>query len=442
MPDMRAPRFHIHTFGCKVNRAESEKIAAQLLAAGWEQTDAASCDVAIVNTCTVTGEAEVKNRKEIRALLRAGCEHVIVTGCAINIAADHYADISSHIICECDKERIASRAAELLGLALPAARQSEAVPLDRVGDGFRTRVDMKVQDGCDNACTYCIVHTARGKARSMPARDVVAEARHHVSCGVNELVLVGIDLGAYNDSGCDLGGLLMLLQEQTDVGRIRISSIEPQNLNESLIACLEQSSGRVCRHLHLCLQSGSDKVLSEMARPYSGAKFLAKVRALRTRVPSIALSTDIIVGFPGESDEDFEATCKLVELCGFMRLHVFRYSKRPGTPAAARNDQIAPEIMARRSERLRELGARLAREDALARVGTCEQVIVERPGRGTSESYHPVRLDADIPVGSLVTLRFSDYDEEQKALVGNVEAGRAQQQEAQQPSHDVKSTFR
>lgn len=427
MTFVRGPRFHIHTFGCKVNRAESEKIAAQLLAAGWEQADDASCDVAIVNTCTVTGEAEVKNRKEIRALLRAGCEHVIVTGCAINIAADHYADISERIVCECDKEHVASCAAELLGLPLPAARQSEAMPLDRVGDGFRTRVDMKVQDGCDNACTYCIVHTARGRARSVPARDVVAEAQHHVSCGVNELVLVGIDLGAYNDGGVNLGGLLTLLQEQTDVGRIRISSIEPQNLNESLIACLESSAGRVCRHLHLCLQSGSDKVLHEMARPYSSAEFLAKVRELKTRVPSIALSTDIIVGFPGETDEDFEATCKVVEQCGFMRLHVFRYSKRPGTPAAARNDQIAPEVMAERSERLRKLGARLAREDALRRVGTCEQVIVERPGRGTSESYHPVRLDADIPVGSLVTLRFTEYDGEQKALVGSVEAERTQQ---------------
>ena len=164
-----------------------------------------------------------------------------------------------------------------------------------------------------------------------------------------------------------------------------------------------------------------------MARPYSGAEFLTKVRALKTRVPSIALSTDIIVGFPGETEEDFEATCKLVEQCGFMRLHVFRYSKRPGTPAAARKDQIVPEIMAERSEHLRELGTRLALDDALARVGTCEQVIVERPGRGTSESYHPVCFDADIPVGSLVTLHFTEYDEEQRALVGNVEAGCARQ---------------
>ena len=418
MPDTSAPRFHIHTFGCKVNRAESENIAARLLAAGWQQAPAAECDIAIVNTCTVTGEAEVKNRKEIRALLRAGCAHVIVTGCAINIDAGHYADISPRVICERDKQRVAPRAAELLGAPFPVARQGAAMPLDRVGTGFRTRVDMKIQDGCDNACTYCIVHTARGKARSVPARDVIAEARHHASCGVNELVLVGIDLGAYRSDGLDLGGLLARLQIETDIGRIRVSSIEPQNLNDSLISCLECSAGRVCRHLHLCLQSGSDKVLSEMARPYSSTEFLAKVRELKSRVPSIALSTDAIVGFPGETDEDFEATCALVEQCGFMRLHVFRYSKRPGTPAAARNDQIAPEVMAQRSERLRQLGTRLAREDAHARVGACEQVIVERPGRGTSESYHPVRCSEDIPVGSLVTLRFTGYDEEHLALIG------------------------
>lgn len=412
------PRFHIHTFGCKVNRAESERIAASLLSSGWQQADASSADIALVNTCTVTGEADVKNRKLIRSLLRAGCPHVLVFGCAVQVEAGHYAELGSNVVCESDKSRVVERAYTLVGL--PPQVQAPLAPAlpDRIDAGFRTRVDVKVQDGCDNACTYCIVHVARGPARSVPADAVVSEVARLAADGVGEVVLVGIDLGAYRSEGLDLAGLLQRCIDETDIARLRISSLEPQNLTDSLVECLARSEGRICRHLHLCLQSGSDKVLAEMARPYTAAQFEEKVAMLKSRVPGIALSTDVIVGFPGETDEDFADTCALVERCGFMRLHVFRYSRRPGTPAAERADQVAPEVMARRSAILRELGQRLAAADARSRVGRCEQVIVERPGRGTSESYHPVRLDAALPEGSLAAVRFTSYDEAGAALVG------------------------
>ena len=200
--------------------------------------------------------------------------------------------------------------------------------------GFRTRVDLKIQDGCDNTCSYCIVHVARGPARSVPAATVISRARTLADAGTRELVLVGIDLAAYRDADIDLARLVTLLQEKTDIGRVRVSSVEPQSVTPTLVDVLAHSEGRLCRHLHLCLQSGSDKVLREMNRRYDADAFCALANRLHEAVPRIALSTDVIVGFPGETEDDFARTCKLVERCGFMRLHVFRYSKRPGTPAA------------------------------------------------------------------------------------------------------------
>lgn len=440
------PQFHIHTLGCKVNRAESETIAAALIDAGWTQSEAKDADVAIVNTCTVTGEADTKNRKIIRALLKAGAAHVVVTGCAINIAADHYAELGDTVVCEPDKS-VLPRTAQLLvqgeapksagphaAKTSAACKSDPAQPafeqacllgtdaesmrlLNRTGKGFRTRVDVKIQDGCNNACTYCIVHVARGKARSIPASQVIGEVGSIANAGTREVVLVGIDLGAYDDSGLDLADLMEILLQRTGIGRLRISSIEPQSLKPSLVTALATSDGRICRHLHLCLQSGSTKVLDEMARHYTAEEFLDLVATLRAQVPSIALSTDVIVGFPGETDEDFAQTCKVIEQACFMRLHVFRYSRRAGTPAAARVDQIAPQVMAARAKTLRELGARLALEDMQRRLGAVEQVIVERPGIGTSESYHKVLVPADLAPGLLLPMELADIDEGQNAFI-------------------------
>lgn len=400
--------------------AESEAIAAALLALGWTRTtDAAGCDVAILNTCTVTGEADAKNRKALRTLLRAGKAAIIVTGCAVNIDAARYADIDSRIICEHDKERIPALAVRLVrDTAAVSAALSDQTTMERSDSGFRTRVDLKIQDGCDNACSYCIVHVARGPARSVPAATVISRARTLADAGTRELVLVGIDLAAYRDADIDLARLVTLLQEKTDIGRVRVSSVEPQSVTPTLVDALAHSGGRLCRHLHLCLQSGSDKVLREMNRRYDTDAFCALTNRLHEAVPRIALSTDVIVGFPGETEDDFARTCKLVERCGFMRLHVFRYSKRPGTPAAIRDDQVDPKIKAARSQILIDLGRRLALSDMERRLGTIEEVVIERPGIGTSESYHAVACDTALPVGALVEVEFSDIDTDTMRLIG------------------------
>lgn len=420
--DTLLPRFHIHTLGCKVNHAESETLAATLLAAGWRRAaNAADCDIAILNTCTVTGEADAKNRKAIRTLLRANATApVIVTGCAVNIDVERYAAIDARVHCEADKEKVAALAAHLVH-ERPGPRMDDIDPValrTRKDGAFRTRVDLKVQDGCDNACSYCIVHVARGPARSIAAKTILEQTRALADAGTRELVLVGIDLAAYHDGETDLAALVELLLAQTGIGRVRISSVEPQSVTSSLIEALGASDGRLCRHLHLCLQSGSSKVLHEMNRHYDADAFANLVARLRAAAPSIALSTDVIVGFPGETDDDFDQTCALVEQCDFMRLHVFRYSKRPGTPAASRSDQVEPQLKARRSQALIELGQRLALTDMERRVGSTEQIIIERPGLGTSESYHGVACDTALPVGSLATVEFTDIDTAGMRLIG------------------------
>lgn len=472
-----APSFCIRTLGCKVNRAESEAIAAQLACAGWRMVASpGDADIVIVNTCTVTGEADRKNRKLIRRMLDEGACPVLVCGCAINIDAGFYADIDARVVCESDKKLVAKRAGELVkasrgksadeamssesaapkgatsgegappkvavdgegappGAAAaggdttgetdgsPDAKHVQAVRSLREAGRLRTRADLKVQDGCDNACTFCIVHVARGAARSTPSDEVLARAGELVHAGAREIVLVGIDIAAWHEDAHgehrDLAWLVGQLLARTKVGRLRLSSIEPHNLTPQLVDAFAAHDGRLARHAHLCLQSGSDKVLREMARRYTARRFLERVDALRAVVPDIALSTDTIVGFPGETDEDFERTCEMVRRCAFMRLHVFRYSPRPGTPAAERNDQVDSHVAARRSAKLQALGLELAACDRRMRVGSTELVLVERPGRGTSESYHTVKLDENIPCGQLVPVHFTDANEEKGVLVGH-----------------------
>lgn len=409
-------KFHITTHGCRVNRVESDAIAAKLIAAGWESAPLEEADIALLNTCTVTGEADHKNRKAIRQALKRQAGPVLVTGCAINIAAADYEAIDARVSCEVDKEMVANRALDLM-LGDDAYAAAAFSDITAYGEGFRTRGQIKVQDGCNNACTFCIVHVARGRAHSTDPACVLEEARTLVAAGARELVLVGIDTGAYRWDDMGLAELVDMLLSKTDVGRIRIPSIEPQSVTPELIELMSRANGRLCRHLHLVLQSGSSKVLREMARHYDAEKFAALVEQLRAAVPGIALSTDIIVGFPGETEEDFAATCEMVERCGFMKLHIFPYSKRPGTPAAARDDQVDPQVKNRRVEELTALGEKMALADMQRRVGTVETVVVERPGRGTSESFHEVRFAEQLELGALVPMRFTGVDTERGCLI-------------------------
>lgn len=388
--------FSVINLGCKVNRVESDVMTADLLAAGGCETPEAEADLIVVNTCTVTGEAEKKTRKAVHRALRANVyARVVVTGCAVAIDASAFAAMDARVE-TAGKHELLERF---------SAQASKEAHMLRLGNEFRTRVGIKVQDGCDHACTYCIVHVARGRAWSRPSDEVVREAVTHARAGAREIVLTGINLGSYTSQGMRLPNLLKRLLYETKTiclpgempPRFRISSVEPNDANEALASLLAISQGRVCRHLHLPLQSGSTKVLREMARPYDAERFCALVDRLRAMVPELSLSTDVIVGFPGETEEDFLATLDVVRHCAFSKVHVFPYSKREGTPAAARCDQVSSAVKADRAHRLRSLAEELRMAEWQARVGTIEQVLVEAKGRATTESYFEVAA----PVGSI-----------------------------------------
>ncbi|WP_454946157.1 tRNA (N(6)-L-threonylcarbamoyladenosine(37)-C(2))-methylthiotransferase MtaB [Cryptobacterium curtum] len=401
-------RYTIINLGCKVNRVESDTIAAQLEDRG-AITDDRYPDVVVINTCTVTGEAEKKTRKTVRRALRdfMGARSVVVTGCAAALDPDEFLSMDERVVV-CGKNQVADTCFEAVHEE-PLIAEEVRRHL-RFGGDFPTRVGLKIQDGCSAACTFCIVHVARGKAFSRPLPDVLREAHELYGAGVREVVLTGINLGTYTSNNANLAKVVQQLIDEMPKLRVRISSIEPLHATDELIEVLSRQEGRVCRHLHLPLQSGSSKVLHEMARPYSAEQFLSIVERIRTAVPEVSLSTDIIVGFPGETDQDFQATLDMVRACRFSKVHVFRYSKRAGTPAAARTDQIDSLVSANRSHILSELAREVRWQEATRRIGTSEDVLVESHGLGMSESYYPVSVDPAIPRGSLARMHLKSFD--------------------------------
>lgn len=441
--------FSIVNLGCKVNRVESDAFAAGLLARGCVETDGAA-DVVVVNTCTVTGEAEKKTRKAVRRALRDNpTAQVVVTGCAAAIDADTYLSMDParvHLAGKLEVDQLLDRLVGPLG---------HGAQVLAVGEGFHTRVGVKVQDGCNNACTYCIVHVARGRATSRNADDVRAECIALARAGVREIVLTGINLGSYRwvaegsaaagspseagevaaaAAGRDahapalaaapaarpaplrLDGLLrQLLADTADIHepgepacRFRISSIEPRDVSDGLIKLMAASDGRICRHLHLPLQAGSTKVLREMHRPYTAEQFGALVEKLYAAMPQLSLSTDIICGFPGETDDEFAETLNLARACRFTKIHVFPYSPRRGTPAAARVDQVAPEVRSKRAARLRALADELREADRARRVGTVELALVEESGVAMTESYYELPAPSAPPAPPAVPAPSAD----------------------------------
>ncbi len=350
-------RFAVVNLGCKVNRVEADGFERLLAGRGGVPSSQAEADLIVVNTCTVTGEAEKKTRKAVRHALSANEEApVIVTGCATEIDAASYEALGSRVTVV-PKAGMALYLEEGAFLSRPPAGAASVLPADG-----RTRIGIKVQDGCDNACTYCIVHVARGRATSRNGDEVVAEAVALARAGVREIVLTGINLGSYDADGLDLADLCRCLLDETadlhgpdeEPCRFRIGSVEPMDVSMDFIGLLAEADGRLCRHLHLPLQSGSSKVLREMGRPYDAEEYRQLVDYLRAMVPEIALTTDIIVGFPGETDEDFADTCDLARYAAFSKIHVFPYSRREGTPAAECPDQVAPDVKAARARPLRQ----------------------------------------------------------------------------------------
>ena len=410
----RAPRFAMVNLGCRVNRVELDAMALALEKHGYDLVGQRDADVVVVNTCAVTGEAEAKTRKAVRHA--AGLPQrplVIATGCVANLFADELAGLADNVIVEPLKAQVPERVFELYTMAaeaqVPEEKYAQNEPHGTTPTG-RTRPGIKIQDGCDNRCSFCIVWKARGHSRSLAPGEVLDAVRAAQARGAQEVVLTGINLGNYRAQTPDghriaLPGLLDAILDKTDVGRVRLSSIEPPDVDDALLSVMAAAGERVAPFLHVCLQAGCDRTLAGMGRVYDTAQFARMAERAYGTLDGLALGTDLIVGFPGETDDDFDQSYAFCERMGFSRMHVFRYSKRPGTPAAARGDQVSPEVSAKRSARMLALAARMRRDQAARHVGADELVVVQDVGHAVSGGLFDVVVDDALPLDALVHVR-------------------------------------
>lgn len=355
-------RVRLESIGCRLNIGEIDAMARDLAAAGHRVVGPGEkADLCILNTCTVTSIASRKSRQLIRQLRRGNPESkVIVTGCEAEIAPREVRNAGVDLVVgNADKDRLLELA-EAGGLLDTPQVDPDAQVLFEPGDATRTRAFLKVQDGCDNRCTFCIITVARGAGRSVPVNTVLKEVRDLQRLGYREVVLSGVHLGSYGHDLGDRRGLQHLVERvlaESDIERLRLSSLEPWDLAAEFFEAF--SNPRLLPHLHMPLQSGCDDTLKRMVRRTSRAEFSALVAGARRTVPGIAISSDIIVGFPGETDEEFEQSINLVEELAFSRLHIFRYSRREGTPAAKMAAQVPGPVAKERSRRMHQLAADL-----------------------------------------------------------------------------------
>ena len=410
---MSAPE--IITFGCRLNSFESEIIRDHL-------RDAALHDVVVVHTCAVTAEAERQARQAIRRARRTRPEaRIVVTGCSAQITPEAYAAMA-------EVDQVVGNADKLDGAVWQglAARPRIVVrdimtvraTAGHLVDGFdgRARAFVEVQQGCDHRCTFCIIPYGRGPSRSVPAGEVVKQTRRLVEAGYREIVLTGVDLTSY---GKDLPGqpalgqlVRRLLRLVPDLPRLRLSSIDPAEVDPDLVD-LVAGEPRLMPHLHLSVQAGDDLILKRMKRRHGRddvIRLCAQLRALR---PDIAFGADLIAGFPTESNAMFERTLALIDEAGFTHLHVFPFSARRGTPAA-RMPQVPKALRQERAARLRAAGQQAMARFLERQVGRSAQVLVERKGRGRSETFSPFRIDTDgaaPSAGEIVTARAERIEE-------------------------------
>ncbi|MBT3194327.1 MAG: MiaB/RimO family radical SAM methylthiotransferase [Verrucomicrobia bacterium] len=413
-----APTVSFKTVGCRLNQAETAQIASQFVAAGYRVVEAGqACDVAVVNSCTITHGAERDCARWARRLRRQGARHVILAGCAVVQDGDRLQQ-------ETGVDLIADQTAkfnliELLhgpnGILpaptapLPASDHSGAPVF------AATRALVKAQDGCNFRCSYCIVPDARGLPRSRPLPDVLDDVRRLADEGFREIVITGANIGCYREGKHDLVSLLEAAESVEGIERIRISSIESTTVERDVIDFMA-ASAKLCHFLHLPLQSGDNDTLRRMGRRYTTEQYRDVARYAVDRVPDLGLGTDVIVGFPGETDSAFENTLACVRDLPFSNLHVFSYSQRRGTPAAGMPNQVVPEVKKVRSAALIALGKAKRIAFAEAFIGREVNTLLERvaddgSASGWSGQYLPIRITkADAQENDIVTFRPTSTD--------------------------------
>lgn len=433
---MKRNTVSITTLGCKVNQYESEAIAEALEAHGFEVCKGSQvCDAYIINTCTVTAESDRKARQMIRRMITRSPEaFILVTGCYSQVSPDAVASIEGvdYVCGNSNKMSVVDKLGSLIGKGKPE-RAEICVP-ELAGAKFecmsitkfdRTRAYVKIEDGCESKCTYCTIPAARGQIRSKPFGDVINEVKELIAGGCAEVVLTGIETGSYGadlDDGEDLASLLCEIDKLEGIGRVRLGSLDPTVIKPNFVARIKDLKS-LAPHFHLSLQSGSDRILSLMKRKYNSRQAMQSIERLREAIPNVKFTTDIITGFPGETEEDFEASCEFVRRAGFLMVHAFPYSKRKGTPAATMRDQIPEEIKKQRVHILTEI-CREVREGIFDRlVESCEpqQVLFESfDGEyitGHTADFIEVRVKAECEMhGEIAYVKILSHDSD--ACVG------------------------
>jgi threonylcarbamoyladenosine tRNA methylthiotransferase MtaB len=383
-----AKKIAIITLGCKVNQYESSSIGEMFRQKGYSVVSAKDeADIYLINTCTVTNLGDRKSRQLIRRAIKTNPSAlIVVTGCYSQTSSEEVLKIPgvNLVTGTSDRDKIVDLVANLtksskVNAVMEADQFTKYQELPAVASTDRLRAFLKIQEGCDNFCSYCIVPYARGPLKSRDMENIIEEARKLITLGYTELILTGIHTGAYGRDLPDkmsLSRLLDTLLKIKGIDRLRLSSVEPMDIDNDLIELLAEGSP-LCPHLHLPIQSGDDSILKAMGRNYSSVDILALVEKIKDRVTDISISTDIITGFPGEKDDNFINTLKLIKEAKFSFLHVFKYSPRKGTPAADLPGQISSEIKERRSSELIALGEKLSSDFKKRYLGREVVVLVE-----------------------------------------------------------------
>jgi threonylcarbamoyladenosine tRNA methylthiotransferase MtaB len=391
--------FAVKFLGCKVSQADAMIARRALAAAGHVEVAEDEAELHVINTCCITGEAEAKSRQAVRRSLKTA-DRVLVGGCAVNLNGAQFREIDERVAAFVGTaEEVAGAMAADLGAC---ADLEHDVLVRRASPQLdRTRGFIKVQDGCDCHCAYCIIPSVRGAARSRPAGAILEEARRRVEQGQPEMVLTGISVGDYRapDQEMDLGNLMVAVAQVPGVERVRLSSVEVIHVKDSLLEALA-TEPKVCPHLHVPMQSGDDDVLRAMGRHYSADEYVSAIDALRQAVPYVNLTTDVIVGFPTETDDAFERTLRAVDAAGITRVHTFSYSPRPGTEAAGLGDRIPPEEKKRRSQHMRARSEVRSRHHRNGKLGHAETVLVDKTADAQCSGYTADYTRCYLPAGA------------------------------------------
>lgn len=430
-------KFHIHTLGCKVNQYESDGIATGLEKKGWVKGEKnCPAQLCIINTCAVTSKAGMQSRQAVRKIIRENPNaRIIVTGCHAQTDPEQIQKIDQvdQIVCHTDKLQIADHIESLLNNTSPLvfkktdhSRAGTFNSFDSAVQGNMTRAYLKIQDGCNAFCTYCIVPYARGASVSMPQTDVFKHLRQLNDSGFKEVILTGIHTGMYGrdlKNKSSLLGLLEKINAEKPVHRIRLSSIEPGEINEGIINMAEKGN-ILCDHFHIPLQSGDDTILKKMKRPYTAGLFEQIILKIHKRLPVAGIGVDTLIGFPSETDAQFENTYQLIKQLPISYLHVFPFSARKGTQAFHFEDKIDPAVIKQRCARMRALDqikrkAFIQANLNIKQEGLVQQKIDAKTGlfKTITSNYLTVFLDSDHNLcGKIVDLIPETYD---KAMTVN-----------------------